>query len=90
MKLVFGGDTSPNKWFVKYAKGANLAIHEAFATPEFFVKDYGQPPQLVWRACCEFHTSRPAFGEIMSEINPGHGEKLSVGRSRRVIALIVK
>jgi ribonuclease Z len=72
MKLVFGGDSSPNKWFVEYAKGANFAIHEAFATPEFFAKDYGMPPQLAWRACCEFHTSGPAFGKIMSEINPGH------------------
>ncbi len=30
MKLVFGGDTSPNKWFVEYTKGADFVIHEAF------------------------------------------------------------
>jgi ribonuclease Z len=72
MKLVFGGDTSPNKWFVKYARDADFVIHEAFATPEFFTKDYNQPPQLAWRACCEFHTSGPAFGKIMSEIKPRH------------------
>ena len=72
MKLVFGGDTSPNKWFVEHAKGADFVIHEAFANPSFFVEDYGQPPQLAWRACCEFHTSGPAFGKIMSEIAPGH------------------
>ena len=72
MKLVFGGDSSPNKWYVKYTKGADFAIHEAFATPEYFVKDYGQPAQLAWRACCEFHTSGPAFGKIMSEVKPRH------------------
>ncbi|MGI9414745.1 MAG: guanitoxin biosynthesis MBL fold metallo-hydrolase GntH [Hyphomicrobiales bacterium] len=72
LKLVFGGDSSPNKWFVKYARDADFVIHEAFATPEFFAKDYGQPPQLAWRACCEFHTSGPAFGKIMSEIKPRH------------------
>jgi ribonuclease Z len=72
MKLVFGGDTSPNKWFVKYAKGADFAIHEAFGTPDFFVKVYNQPPQLAWRACCEFHTSSQAFGKIMSEVQPRH------------------
>jgi ribonuclease Z len=72
LRLVFGGDTSPNKWFVKYAKDADFVIHEAFGMPEFFVKDYNQPPQLAWRACCEFHTSGPAFGKIMSEINPRH------------------
>ncbi|MGI9570305.1 MAG: guanitoxin biosynthesis MBL fold metallo-hydrolase GntH [Desulfobulbia bacterium] len=72
MKLVFGGDSSPNKWFVKHAKDADFVIHEAFAGPGFFVEDYGQPPQLAWRACCEFHTSGPAFGKLMSEIAPGH------------------
>ena len=72
MKLVFGGDSSPNKWFVEYARGADFVIHEAFATPGFFVTDYNQPPQLAWRACCEFHTSGPAFGKIMSTIKPRH------------------
>ncbi len=72
LKLVFGGDSSPNKWFVKHAKDADFAIHEAFASPEFFKKDYGQPAQLAWRACCEFHTSGPSFGKIMSEVQPGH------------------
>ena len=71
MRLVFGGDTSPNKWFVKYAKDADFVIHEAFSDPNFFVY-FGQPPQLAWRACCEFHTSGPSFGKIMSEINPRH------------------
>jgi len=72
MKLVFGGDTSPNKWFVEHAKDSDFVIHEAFATPRFFVEDYGMPPQLAWRACCSFHTSPPSFGKIMSEIQPGH------------------
>ncbi|MCA0930767.1 guanitoxin biosynthesis MBL fold metallo-hydrolase GntH [Ruegeria profundi] len=71
LKLVYGGDTSPNKWFVEYAKDADFVIHEAFASPESFVKT-GQPPQLAWRACCEFHTSGPSFGKIMSEIQPRH------------------
>lgn len=72
LKLVFGGDSSPNKWFAEYAKDADFVIHEAFANPEYFMNDYGQPAQLAWRACCEFHTSGPAFGKIMSEIDPGH------------------
>ena len=72
LKLVFGGDTSPNKWFVKYAKDADLVIHEAFIGPGLFVTYANQPPQLGWRACCEFHTSGQAFGKIMSEIEPRH------------------
>ncbi len=72
LKLVFGGDTSPNKWFVKYVRDADFVIHEAFANPERYTTLMGQPAQLSWRMCCEFHTSGPAFGKIMSEIKPRH------------------
>ena len=72
LKLVFGGDTSPNKWFVKYAKDADFVVHEAFANPELYTTLMSQPAQLSWRMCCEFHTSGQSFGKIMSEINPRH------------------
>ena len=72
LKVVFGGDTSPNKWFIEHAKGADFAIHEAFNPPAVFVKYAGQPPQLAWRACCQFHTSGPAFGKVMSTVKPRH------------------
>ncbi len=72
LKMVFSGDTTPNKWFVKYAKGADFVIHEAFPPPEIFTTLYNQPAQLAWRACCEFHTSGQAFGKIMSTIKPRH------------------
>ncbi len=72
MKVVIGGDTFPNKWFLKYAKDADLLIHEAFMAPDLFVKLYNQPPGLAWRVCCAFHTSGQAFGKIMSELKPRH------------------
>jgi len=72
LKLVFGGDTSPNKWFIEYAKDADFVIHEAFANPANYTRLMGQPPQLSWRMCCEFHTSGQSFGKIMSTITPRH------------------
>ncbi len=72
LKVVFGGDTSPNQWFIDYAQDADVVIHEAFNPPEIFVTMGAQPPQLAWRACCAFHTSGPAFGKIMSTITPRH------------------
>ena len=72
LKVVFGGDTSPNKWFVKYARNADVVIHEAFNPPGVFTTLGAQPAQLAWRVCCEFHTSGPAFGKIMSTIKPRH------------------
>jgi ribonuclease Z len=72
LSVFFSGDTVPNKWFVKHGKGVDLAIHEAFQAPQQLVDYYNQPPQLAWRACCEFHTSPEAFGKIMSTIEPRH------------------
>jgi len=72
MAVFFSGDTVPNKWFVEYGKGVDLAIHESFQTAQQLVDFYNQPPQLAWRACCEFHTSPESFGKIMSTIKPRH------------------
>ena len=41
--FVFGGDSTPNKWFIKYAKGAELVVHECFMTPEQTSKFLGAP-----------------------------------------------
>jgi ribonuclease Z len=72
LKVVFGGDTAPNRWFLDYAQDSDLVIHESFMVPNDFVQWYNQPPQLAWRACCAFHTSGQAFGKIMSTIQPQH------------------
>jgi ribonuclease Z len=72
LKVVFGGDTAPNRWFLDYAQDSDLVIHESFMVPNDFVQLYNQPPQLAWRACCAFHTSGQAFGKIMSTIQPEH------------------
>jgi ribonuclease Z len=72
MKIVIGGDTFPNKWFLEYAKDADFVIHECMPTPEQMVIFYNQPAQLAWRASGGFHTSPPAFGKMMSMVNPRH------------------
>ena len=72
LKVIFGGDTAPNRWFLKYGMDSDLVIHESFMVPNDFVQLYNQPPQLAWRACCAFHTSGQAFGKIMSTIKPEH------------------
>jgi ribonuclease Z len=47
LKVVIGGDTFPNKWFVEHAKNADLVIHESFLPPELFAELYNMPPQLA-------------------------------------------
>jgi ribonuclease Z len=71
-KIIIGGDTAPNKWFIEHAKGADLAIHEAWLTARTMRDKYGQPAQLAARINLTFHTSAQAFGKIMSMIEPRH------------------
>jgi ribonuclease Z len=72
MKIVIGGDTMPNKWFIKYAKDADVAIHECFMTPELLVELYNQAPQTALGVGTYVHTSPQGFGKVMSEIKPRH------------------
>ena len=72
MKIVIGGDTYPNKWYIKHATDADIAIHEVFLTPDELVKWYGQSPQQALGVGTGIHTSPPAFGKVMSTIKPRH------------------
>lgn len=72
MKIVIGGDSSPNKWYIDYAKDADIAIHETFLTPDQLVQWYGQSPEQALGVGTIVHTAPPAFGKIMSEIKPRH------------------
>jgi ribonuclease Z len=72
LKFVFGGDSMPNKWYIKYAQDADLAIHECFLLPDQLVRFYGQAPTVALNVGTFVHTSPEAFGKIMSTIKPRH------------------
>jgi len=72
---VIGGDTFPNKWYIKYAKDADIAIHESFLTPDQLMEFYGQSPATALGVGTQIHTSPQAFGKVMSTIEP----RLAIG-----------
>jgi ribonuclease Z len=71
-KIVVGGDSAPNKWYVQYAKDADVAIHECFHTPGQMAEWYNQAPAVALWLSTQGHTSPQAFGKIMSTIEPRH------------------
>ncbi len=71
-KVVFGGDTFPNTWFLKYALDADIVIHEAMLTADQLRIYYNQPPTRTIMMNTDIHTSAQAFGKVMSMINPRH------------------
>lgn len=70
LKFVFSSDTYPNKWFNKFAKDADIAIHECFiAVPDIVNKMRFTPESALWVGT-QIHTAPEAFGKVMSEIKP--------------------
>ena len=70
LSFVFGGDTRPNKWFIEYAKNADVVIHECFPTPEGLAafNDWKMRPSTF--VSSYIHTPPQGFGKVMSEITP--------------------
>jgi len=72
LKIVFGSDTFPNKWFDEYAKGADLAIHECFIAVPDLVEKYRLTPEAALQVGTQIHTAPEAFGKVMSMVKPRH------------------
>jgi ribonuclease Z len=70
LKFVFGSDTYPNKWFVKYAKNADLAIHECFVAVPSLIEKFRFTPQTALLVGTQVHTPPEGFGKVMSIIKP--------------------
>ncbi len=70
LKFVFGGDTVPNRWYAKYAKNADLAIHECFPTPPQLMAKQRLSAQSALNVATSVHTAPAAFGIVMDEIKP--------------------
>ena len=70
LSFVFGGDSAPNKWFLKEAKGADLVVQEAFFTPEQWMEISGFPYKQAYWVTSVIHTPPQGFGKIMSSVKP--------------------
>ena len=70
LKFVFGGDTYPNKWFIEYSKGADVAIHECFIAVPDLVEKMNFPVSRALNVGTQIHTAPPAFGKVMSIVKP--------------------
>jgi ribonuclease Z len=70
LSFVFGGDSAPNKWFLKEAKNADVVVHEAFYTPEQWMKIAGFPYKQAYWVTSVIHTPPQGFGKIMSAVKP--------------------
>ncbi len=70
LKFVFSSDTYPNKWFVEYARDADLVVHECFIAVPDLVNKMKFTPESALQVGTQVHTAPEAFGKVMSEIKP--------------------
>ncbi len=70
LKFVFGSDTYPNSWFVKYAQDADLVIHECFIAVPDLVAKMRFTPESALSVGTQVHTAPEAFGTVMSAVKP--------------------
>ncbi|MGI9238343.1 MAG: guanitoxin biosynthesis MBL fold metallo-hydrolase GntH, partial [Woeseiaceae bacterium] len=75
LSFVFGGDSAPNKWFIKNAKNSDFVIHECFYTPEGLASFLGWGMRQATFVSSYVHTPPAGFGKIMSAVEP----RLAVG-----------
>jgi len=70
LKYVFGGDTYPNKWYIEFAAGADIASHEAFLPPQALATYFGWDLAQATYVSTRIHTEPQAFGKVMAALKP--------------------
>ena len=75
LKFVFGSDTYPNKWYIEYAKNADVASHEAFLPPKALAAYFGWDLSQATFVSTRIHTEPQAFAKVMATLKP----RLAVG-----------
>ena len=70
LKFAYSSDTFPNKWWMEYTKGVDIAIHECFVSPESLVEKQGFTPEAALNVGTQIHTSPAQFGKVMATTQP--------------------
>ena len=75
LKFAFSGDTIPNKWWMEFTKGVDVAVHESFRSPKLLIEKGNYPPEWALTLGTLGHTSPMQFGEVMRLTKP----RLAIG-----------
>ncbi len=70
IKITYGGDTAANKFYMEYAKGSDVAIHECFIPVNQLMEKWGFPLERAVKVGTLIHTSPAAWASVMKEVKP--------------------
>ena len=68
--VVLSGDTRPSENLIKFARGADLLIHEVAAPREFVQRTKGRLPPEMQQKVIAHHTTPQQAGAIFSRVRP--------------------
>jgi len=70
LTFVFSGDTTPSRFFVENARGADLLIHECFNSVTQLIERSGYDETRARSVATMFHTTPEEAGEVLSLVKP--------------------
>src|ERR1700704_1745755 len=70
LTFVFSGDTTPSRFFVDNAKGADLLIHEAFNTVPQLIERSGYDEKSARGIGTMAHTAPDEAGYVLDQVRP--------------------
>jgi ribonuclease Z len=70
LTFVFSGDTTPSRFFVENAQGADLVIHECFNTALQLVERSGYDEKHARKVATMFHTAPEEAGQVLALTKP--------------------
>ena len=84
LKYVFGGDTYPNKWYMKYAKPVRMSLHTScFLPPKALAAYFGWDLTQATFVSTRVHTEPQAFGKVMAALEAAPRRRLPLGAIAR-------
>ncbi len=73
LTFVFSGDTTPSRFFVENAQGADLLIHECFNTVTQLIERSGYDERTAHKVGTMVHTAPEEAGQVLALVKPRLG-----------------
>jgi ribonuclease Z len=70
LTFVFSGDTTPNRFFIDNAQGADLLIHECFNSVAQLIARSGYDERTARGVGTMFHTAPEEAGQVLALVKP--------------------
>jgi ribonuclease Z len=70
LKMSYSGDTTPTRWLLDGANGADIIFHECSDPVEVLIKRRNFPPAAAWMIATTSHTQPEMAGRIFEQLAP--------------------